>query len=101
MIPNTKLRRLNAFKNYRLPSVRSLFERYGFSLAKVGHPDNTDPYNFKTPVNPSDSLGAVTQCSRGASVVAALSRQHAAEQAAAEQETTSTETDVDKEEKSA
>lgn len=94
MIPNIKLRRLNAFKNYRLPSVRSLFERYGFSLAQAGHPDNTDPYHFKTPVNPSESLGTITQCAHGASVVAALSRQRAAEQAAAaEQETPPAETE--------
>lgn len=33
-----------------MPSGRALYERYGSSEPK-GHPDNTDPYHFTTPVN--------------------------------------------------
>lgn len=54
MLYNKKLHKVQEFRDTRLPSVRDLFDRYGFSLMKSGgHPDNTDPFKFSDPVNPS------------------------------------------------
>lgn len=65
MIPNPELHKLVGFRRAKLASVRQLFNRYGFSLAKVGHPDNTDPMRFTSPSNPSDSLGTISGLVRG------------------------------------
>ncbi len=42
---------VNNFKEVPIPSARKLFERYGYSLTRDGHPDNTDPYHFSEPSN--------------------------------------------------
>lgn len=42
--------RLKKLSGDIMPSGRALYERYGSSEPK-GHPDNTDPYHFTTPVN--------------------------------------------------
>lgn len=49
MIYNPKQKDNRRFKPISLPTARKLFERYGYSLATDGHPDNTDPYKFKEP----------------------------------------------------
>lgn len=62
MLYNKKLHKVQEFRDTRLPSVRDLFDRYGFSLMKSGgHPDNTDPFQFSDPVNPSvvPNLGTI------------------------------------------
>uniref|UniRef100_A0AAU8B671 Uncharacterized protein n=1 Tax=Dulem virus 229 TaxID=3145706 RepID=A0AAU8B671_9VIRU len=66
MIRPLKLKNcLNRFQAVPIPTVTKLFEMYGFSRAVTGHPDNTDPYNFTDPSNPSsdplNELGRVNK----------------------------------------
>lgn len=51
MYINKKLAAVNGFRPHAIPTARKLFERYGYSRVQDGHPDNTDPYHFKTPSN--------------------------------------------------
>lgn len=70
---------VNAFKAVPLPSARKLFERYGFSLAKGGHPDNTDPYNFNAPSNLVGSTELEQMSRVGAAAVSAARAQQVVE----------------------
>lgn len=49
MIYNPKMKDNRRFKAVELSSARKLFERYGYSLADDGHPDGTNPFEFKEP----------------------------------------------------
>ena len=60
---------VNNFKEVPIPSARKLFERYGYSLTKDGHPDNTDPYHFSEPSNLVGSTELEKMASAGAAAV--------------------------------
>lgn len=68
MIRPLKLKNcLNRFQAVPIPTATKLFEMYGFSRATTGHPDNTDPYNFTDPSNPSsDPLDKLGQLNKAA-----------------------------------
>lgn len=89
MLVNKKYQ-INNFKFYALPSARKLFERYGFSLAKVSHPDGTDPDAFSAPVNVrGNNLEKIQNAKRNLEFAASSNSASiaAAERAAAEEAT--------------
>ena len=82
-IYNEKMYSLNRFKVHKIPSARSLWQKYGPSLIaqRSGHPDNTDPNHFNMPANPAGMIpntGGLALGSRAVDLNAQILRDNAA-----------------------
>lgn len=76
----TPKNKVNHFKPHLLPTTGQLYKKYGTSLGD-GHPDNTDPYKFSDPVNPSGQHHLETM-SAAERVVSSDSERYAQQKAA-------------------